>query len=66
VRVIDASPLERVRLRLDGRVLHTTTDAAFTKSVPARALDAGRHRLTVTARDAAGNRARRAVRFRRC
>jgi hypothetical protein len=66
VRVVDASPLDRVRLRLDGRLLHTTTAATFTKNIPARGLDAGRHRLAVDARDAAGNRARRAVRFRRC
>jgi hypothetical protein len=66
VTVIDASALERVRLRLDGRQLRTATAASFSERVPARELDAGRHRLTVTARDAAGNRARRSARFRRC
>src|SRR4051794_26917218 len=66
VRVIDASPLARVRLRLDGRLLRSTAAARFTRRIPVRGLRPGRHRLSVAARDAAGNRARRAVRFRRC
>jgi hypothetical protein len=66
VRVIDASPLRRVTVRLAGRSLHQTTAASFTTRIPARGLDAGRHRIVVTARDKAGNRARHAARFRRC
>jgi hypothetical protein len=66
VRVLDASPLERVQVRLAGRLLRETTEAGFAQRVPVRSLRPGRHRLSVVARDAAGNRGRRAVRFRRC
>jgi hypothetical protein len=66
VHVLDAAPLARVRLRLDRRPLRSTARARFSRRVPVRGLRPGRHRLSVVARDAAGNRARRAVRFRRC
>jgi hypothetical protein len=66
VRVADASPLRRVRVRLDGRLLRRTRATRFEVRVRAGRLRAGRHRLSVVARDAVGNRARRTVRFRRC
>jgi hypothetical protein len=66
VSVRDASPLKRVHLRLDGRLLRATTATRFKAKVRVRRLRTGRHRLSVIARDAPGNRARRTVRFRRC
>lgn len=63
VRAVGAS---RVVVRLDGRVLRKTTAAAFAVRVRARRLRAGRHRLTVVARDASGSTARRTARFTRC
>jgi hypothetical protein len=66
VLVGDASPLARVRVRLDRRLLRETTAARFSETVPLRGLRAGRHRLSVVASDAAGNRARRTMRFSRC
>ena len=66
VHALDASPIARVLLRLDGRLLASTRAALLKARVRARHLPAGRHRLTAVARDAAGNRARRTVRFRRC
>ena len=66
VLVTDTSPIARVRLRLDGRLLRSTDHARSRTRIRAGRLLAGRHRLTVVARDAAGNRSRRSVRFRRC
>ncbi len=66
VSVQDASPLTRVQVRLDRRVLRTTTATRFVQRVRLRRLRAGRHRLSVIARDAAGNRSRRTLRFTRC
>ncbi|MEA2449754.1 MAG: hypothetical protein QOG63_1686 [Thermoleophilaceae bacterium] len=66
VSVVDSSPLARVSVRLDRRRLRKTTASQFDQRVPARGLSSGRHRLAVVARDAAGNRSRRALRFRRC
>jgi hypothetical protein len=66
VRVEDASPLARVRVLLDGRLLRATTATRFRQRVSVRGLRHGRHRLSVVARDASGNSARRTLRFRRC
>jgi hypothetical protein len=66
VRIVDASPLERARLLLDRHLLRRTPAVRFAQRVRLRGLSAGRHRLTVVARDVSGNRARRSVRFRRC
>jgi hypothetical protein len=66
VSIKDASSLKRVHLRLDRRVLRKTTATHFKQRVRLRGLRAGRHRLSVIARDAAGNRARRTLRFTRC
>jgi len=66
VRVKDQSALRRVHVRLDRRLIRSTSGARFSALVPARRLRPGRHRLSVAASDRAGNRSRRAVRFKRC
>ena len=66
VRVADQSPLRRVLLRVDRRRLRRTDRARFSARIPLGRLDAGAHRLSVVAVDAAGNVAREARRFRRC
>jgi len=60
------SRLRRVDVLLDGRRIRRTSRKRFSVRVPARAIRAGRHRLTIVATDRAGNR--RVVRrvFRRC
>jgi hypothetical protein len=66
VRIRERSTLRRVSVRLDGRVRRTTRGTRITFRVPVGALRPGRHLLSIVARDAAGNRARRTARFRRC
>jgi hypothetical protein len=66
VSIKDASPLRRVHVRLDGRLVRKTGATRFRAKIRVRRLRTGRHRLSVIARDAPGNRARRTVRFRRC
>jgi YVTN family beta-propeller protein len=66
VRVKDQSKLRSARAKLRGRRLRRTTKKRFRVRVPARRLDAGRHRVRIVATDVAGNRGRRVVRFRRC
>jgi hypothetical protein len=63
VRASDRSGLRRVAVYLDGRLIRSTRRTGFGVRVRTRP---GRHRLTVLARDGAGNRARRSARFRRC
>jgi hypothetical protein len=55
-----------VQVRLDRRSLRRTAATRFNQKVRLRGLRAGRHRLSVIAWDAAGNRARLTLRFRRC
>ena len=66
VTVSDESRLRRVHLRLYRRIIRRTTRTRFSRRVSVRRLKPGRHRLSVIARDIAGNRARDTVRFRRC
>jgi hypothetical protein len=66
VRIRDTTRLRFARLFLDGRRKHTTRAKRFTVPIPAARLRSGRHRITVTASDRAGNRGRRSVRFNRC
>jgi hypothetical protein len=64
VRIHDDSALRRVRVRLGRRVLRTTRRKRFEVRVAAGS--PGRHRLTIAARDRAGNLGRLAVVFSRC
>jgi hypothetical protein len=66
VRIGERTPLRRAAAYLDGRLLLATQRKVFHKRIAARPLRPGRHRLTVIARDAAGNRGRKTLRFRRC
>jgi hypothetical protein len=66
VRIREASALRRATLSVDGRPVRRTRRKRFGARVGVRRLSPGRHRLTVTAVDRAGNRAARTVRFRRC
>jgi hypothetical protein len=66
VRIRERSPLRYARLFLDGGRRLSTTRHTFTVLIQASRLRSGRHRLTVTASDVAGNRAARSVSFRRC
>lgn len=61
VRIGEHNRLRRAVASLDGRRVRSTRRKRFAVRV-----SAGRHRLAVVAVDAAGNRARRTVRFRRC
>ncbi|HYY21445.1 MAG TPA: SGNH/GDSL hydrolase family protein [Thermoleophilaceae bacterium] len=65
IRARDPIGVRRVRVYLDRRLLRSTRSSRLRVRVPAR-LRRGRHRLTVLARDGAGNRSRRSVRFRSC
>jgi acyl-CoA thioesterase I len=65
IRARDPSGVRRVRVYLDRRRLRSSRASRLRVRVPGR-LRPGRHRLTVIARDTAGNRSRRSVRFRRC
>jgi YVTN family beta-propeller protein len=66
VRVLEQSALRFADVRLGSRRLRRTRRKSFTVVVPARRLRPGVHRLRFRAVDAAGNTARRTVRFRRC
>jgi hypothetical protein len=66
VRIGERSPVRRVALYLDGRLVHSTTHRIFRRPIRAGRLRAGRHRLTVIARDSSGNRGRVTLRVRRC
>jgi hypothetical protein len=65
ILVLDQSPLRYAHARAPGRRRRTKTKD-FAINVPLRNLSPGRHRLRVRAKDAAGNFARRVIRFRRC
>jgi hypothetical protein len=60
------SGLRRTRLYVDGELLRQTPRTRFATPIGVRRLKAGRHRLTLTAVDQAGNRGIRRARFRRC
>ena len=66
IRVLDASRLAKVGVRLNGRLLRTTKRKRVVLRIRRSALRPGFNRLTITARDAAGNRARFTRRFFRC
>ena len=60
------SGLRRARLSLDGQRLVITGEKRFSRRIRPRRLRSGRHRLTVVARDRAGNRSTKKRRFRSC
>jgi hypothetical protein len=66
IRIRDGSRLRRASVRLDGRLLRTTTRKRVRLRLRSRTIAPGRHRVTVVARDQRGNRASRSMRFRRC
>jgi hypothetical protein len=65
IQVFDQSPLRSATVRAPGRTRRTSRKELRIK-VPLNDLRPGAHRLRVRAADAAGNAARRLVRFRRC
>ena len=56
----------RVRVRLDGKVIARSTKRSFTVSVPVAKLDAGRHRLVVTASGRNARTSTRSYVLRKC
>lgn len=66
VRVTGGGALRRVRVRIDGHRRAARGVRSFHVRLRTRHLSPGRHRLTLTATDALGGRARRVVRFYRC
>jgi Tol biopolymer transport system component len=66
VRIRDRSALSYARLALDGRSKLNTRSKSFSVRIRAARLRSGRHRITVAARDSAGNRRVHSVRFTRC
>jgi hypothetical protein len=65
-RTQGARPPRRVRVRLNGRTIATTTRTGARIRVPARRLRGGRHRLTVETTDAEGRVFRSTRVFHRC
>ena len=65
-RVSDTSGVRRVAVYLDGRLLRARGRPFVRARVAGARLAPGRHRVSVRARDRAGNRARKSRRFRRC
>jgi uncharacterized delta-60 repeat protein len=66
IRISDLSALSRVHVRLDGRRVRATRKRRFSIRLRPSRLRPGRHRLSVIARDVAGNRGVRRIRFKRC
>jgi len=66
VRLRDRSGIRRVDVYLDGRRVRRTARTRFSLRIRVRGLRVGRHRITVIARDRAGNRSVTRRRFGRC
>jgi hypothetical protein len=66
VRTAGGGALRAVRVRVDNRRLGSRSVRNFSVRVRVRRLGRGRHRLRVTAIDAAGHRVRRTIGFTRC
>jgi hypothetical protein len=66
LRVADASRLRSAVVRLDGRLVATSPHKRLSARIPVARLAPGRHRISVVATDAAGNRGDRTFTFRRC
>ena len=65
-RIVDASRVRSARIRLNSRRVASARRRRLKIWIPARRLRGGRHKITVIATDAAGNRRVRRFRFRRC
>ncbi|MCA1683878.1 MAG: hypothetical protein LC708_01930, partial [Actinobacteria bacterium] len=66
VRVRDRAGIKRVDVYLDGRRVRRTKRTRFSLRIRVRGLRVGAHRITVVARDRAGNRSVTRRRFGRC
>ena len=66
IRVRDPAGIRRVNVYLDGRLVRQTRLTHFSLRARVRGLRVGSHRITVVARDRAGNRSVTRRRFGRC
>lgn len=66
VRVRDRAGIKSVSVYIDGRLVKRTSRTRFTVRINVRGLRVGRHRMTVIARDRAGNRSVKRRSFGRC
>ncbi len=66
VRVEHSAPLTSVKLHLNGKTVHLTTRESFALTIAPSRLHAGRNRVAVIVRDAAGGFLTSTVRFRHC
>jgi WD40-like Beta Propeller Repeat len=66
IRVTAPGGVRTVRVSLDGRRIKTSTRSRFTVFINANRLRSGRHRLSVTVIDRAGQRRTTTRRFQRC
>lgn len=66
VRIRDRAGIKSVSVFVDGRLVRRTSRTRFTLRIKVRGLRVGRHRITVAARDRAGNRSVTRRHFGRC
>ena len=66
IRVRDRAGIRRVNVYLDGRLVRQTRRTRFSLQIRVRGLRVGPHRITVVARDRAGNRSITRRQFARC
>ena len=66
VRIRDRAGIRSVNVFIDGRLVRQTSLTRFSLRVKVRGLRVGRHRITVVARDRAGNRSVTRRHFGRC
>ena len=66
IRLADRAGIRRVKVYLDGKLLEGTTRTRFGVRIKVRGLRVGSHRITVVARDRAGNRSVTRRYFGRC
>jgi hypothetical protein len=66
VRVRDRAGIKKVSVYLDGRLVRQTRRTGLSLRINVRGLRIGGHRITVVARDRAGNKAVLSRRFERC
>ena len=66
VRLRDGAGIKSVKVYLDGKRVKSTKRTRFSLRINVRGLKVGSHRITVVARDRAGNRSATTRRFGRC